>query len=157
MGKTVTIMRTFNRFFAAVTAVLVLLFAAANVILWTDGPGSGKPWRVEINRLALQLETEGSGLILTVNAILGAMAVLVISVMLYVASAVLAPFERLADVPYELSKGNLTVPVKETKSRFFGRFIWGVDMLREYIEQQKKRELDLQRDKKPFCSPFPTI
>lgn len=53
MGKTVIIMRTFNRIFAAVTAVLVLLFAAANVILWTDGPGGGKPWRVEINRLAL--------------------------------------------------------------------------------------------------------
>lgn len=38
--------------------------------------------------------------------------------------------------------------VKEDKSRFFGRFIWGVDLLRENMEQQKQRELDLQRDKK---------
>ncbi len=87
-------------------------------------------------------------LILTVNGILGVMAVVIISIMLYVKFAVLAPFEKLTDVPYELSKGNLTVPVKETKNRFFGRFIWGVDMLRENIEQQKKRELDLQREKK---------
>ena len=68
--------------------------------------------------------------------------------MLYIKFNILAPFERLTDIPYELSKGNLTVPLKETKNRFFGRFIWGVDMLRENIEQQKKRELDLQREKK---------
>ena len=85
---------------------------------------------------------------LTVNVILGVMAVLIISVMLYIKFSILAPFEQLTDVPYELSRGNLTSPIKETKNRFFGRFIWGVDMLRENIEQQKKRELDLQRDKK---------
>lgn len=68
--------------------------------------------------------------------------------MLYVKFAVLAPFEKLTDVPYELSKGNLTAPVKETKNRFFGRFLWGVDMLRENIEQQKTRELELQKEKK---------
>jgi signal transduction histidine kinase len=61
---------------------------------------------------------------------------------------ILAPFETLTDVPYELSKGNLTVPIQESKSRFFGRFVWGVDLLRENMEQQKQRELALQKDKK---------
>ena len=79
---------------------------------------------------------------------LGVMAAVIISVMLFVKSKILAPFEQLTDVPYELSKGNLTIPLKETKNRFFGRFIWGVDMLRENIEQQKKRELELQKEKK---------
>lgn len=87
-------------------------------------------------------------LAVTLNVILGVMASVIIFVMLYVKIQILTPFERMTDVPYELSKGNLTAPLKETKNRFFGRFIWGVDMLRESIEQQKKRELDLQRDKK---------
>lgn len=190
-------MKAFNRIFAAVIAVLVVLFVAANIILVADVSGSGRPYRVEINRLALQIETEGRAdisdceyvtnierygenfystesdyvvreingelyrfdyktevggdrtrLAVTVNVILGVMAVLIISVMGYVKFAVLAPFEKLTDVPYELSKGNLTAPVKETKNRFFGRFIWGVDMLRENIEQQKSRELELQKEKK---------
>ena len=181
----------------AVIGALAILFVVANSILLADSSGSGRPYRVEINRLARQIETDGyadisgckyvtgieeyggdffstdsdyavreingvlyrfdyradsdSGsmrLIVTVNVILGVMAVLVISVMLYIKFCILAPFERLTDVPYELSKGNLTAPVKETKNHFFGRFIWGVDMLRENIEQQKKRELDLQKDKK---------
>lgn len=86
--------------------------------------------------------------IFVVNVILGVMSAAIIAVMLYVRFKILAPFEKLTDIPYELSKGNLTAPVKETKNRFFGRFIWGVDMLRENMEQQKERELDLQREKK---------
>lgn len=87
-------------------------------------------------------------LIITVNIILGIMALLIIAVMIFIRIKILTPFEKLTDVPYELSKGNLTTPVKETKNRFFGRFIWGVDMLRENMEEQKERELKLQRDKK---------
>ena len=89
-----------------------------------------------------------TNLIITVNVILGMMAAVMLGVMLYIRLKILGPFERLSDVPYELSKGNLTAPVKETKNRFFGRFIWGVDMLRENMEQQKERELELQRDRK---------
>ncbi len=89
-----------------------------------------------------------TGLIVTVNSILGIMAAVILAVMLYIRFKILQPFEKLTDVPYELSKGNLTAPVKETKNRFFGRFFWGVDLLRENMEQQKERELDLQRDRK---------
>ena len=83
-----------------------------------------------------------------VNAVLGTMAILFIAVMLYIKLAILAPFERLSSIPYELSKGNLTAPIKETKNRFFGNFLWGIDILRENMEQQKQRELEMQKEKK---------
>lgn len=86
--------------------------------------------------------------ILVINVILGIMSAVIIAVMIYIRAKILAPFEKLTDIPYELSKGNLTAPVKETKNKFFGRFVWGVDMLRENMEQQKERELNLQREKK---------
>lgn len=68
--------------------------------------------------------------------------------MLFIRQKILKSFDELKDVPYELSKGNLTIPMKENKSRFFGKFVWGVNLLRENMEQQKKRELDLQKEKK---------
>lgn len=86
--------------------------------------------------------------IIVVNVILSIMSVVIIAVMIYIRAKILAPFEKLTDIPYELSKGNLTAPVKEAKNRFFGRFVWGVDMLRENMEQQKEREFNLQREKK---------
>lgn len=106
---------------------------------------SGELYRFDYNS---QGEKDRTALILTVNVILGIMAVMVISVLLYIRLNILRPFEQLTEIPFELSKGNLTVPLKEIKKRYFGRFIWGVNMLRENLEQQKERELDLQKDKK---------
>lgn len=85
--------------------------------------------------------------IIIVNIFLAVMAVIVITVFIFIRQKILLPFERLKDVPYELSKGNLIVPVHENKNHYFGKFLWGIDLLRENIEQQKQRELKLQKDK----------
>ena len=82
-------------------------------------------------------QSEYRDYLIPVNLTFGIMALVVIGALLYVRQKILAPFEMLTDVPYELSKGNLTVPIREHKSRFFGKFVWGVDLLRENMEQQK--------------------
>lgn len=82
------------------------------------------------------------------NISLTAALLATIAVMLYIRFKILKPFDKLTDVPIELSKGNLTVPIKQTKSSVFRRFIWGVDLLRENLEEQKQRELSLVRDRK---------
>lgn len=93
-------------------------------------------------------QSEYRDYLIPVNLTFGFMALVVIGALLYVRQKILAPFEVLTDVPYELSKGNLTVPIREQRSRFFGKFVWGVDLLRENMEQQKQRELELQKEKK---------
>lgn len=87
-------------------------------------------------------------LIAGMNISLGVMAAVMLGVLLFVRLRLLKPFHSLRELPYELSKGNLTVPLKENKSRYFGRFIWGMDLLRERLEQQKTEELRLQKEKK---------
>ena len=192
-------MKAFNRFFAAVIAAVLLLFAVANGILLRDKADNDRPYLVEVNRLSRKIQTdtfepsdltacdyvtavsgysenfynspsdyvvreingelyrfdyhtdrsaEKAKQMLIVNAILAGMSVLIVSVLFYTKRNILAPFNQLKDVPYALSKGNLTVPMKESKSRFFGNFLWGLDLLRENLEQQKERELELQRDRK---------
>lgn len=83
-----------------------------------------------------------------VNLLLLGIAAFVVILMLYIRQKILKPFLILREVPYELSRGNLSVPIQENKSRFFGRFTWGLDLLRQNIEEQKERELRLLRDKK---------
>ncbi len=193
-------MKSFNRIFAFVIALMAVIIITANIIvLLPEDTESGRPYRVEISRIAFEIEQNGfdgvdlseyeyvtnvekccdefyktqsdysvlkindvlyrfdytankisnkKGMLITMNIIIGIMSVTMIIGMLYIRQKILRPFEMLTDVPYELSKGNLTSPIKENKSRFFGRFIWGVDLLRVNIEQQKQRELALQRDKK---------
>lgn len=191
-------MKAFNRLFAAVLGVLAVIVLGANLFLIKiNGSDGGRPYMVEINRLALKIEQggldslnpsdfkyvtdiaeygedfyksesdyavreingrlyrfdyrvsdNGKAVIAAVNAILGIMSVFIITAVLYVKIKIILPFDRLKNVPYELSKGNLTLPLKESKSRFFSRFIWGVDLLRENMEKRKKREIELQREKK---------
>ncbi len=190
-------MKAYSRILVVLTAVIIAVFAAANLVLLRDQSDSGRPYKVEISRLVRVIEggaapdlsdclyvtgitaycadfyntdsdyvieeingtlyrfdyqadseADRSGQILIINIALGVLSAVIFAVLIYIRVKILVPFERLSDVPYELSKGNLTAPVKETKNRFFGRFIWGVDMLRENMEQQKERELRLQRDRK---------
>lgn len=86
--------------------------------------------------------------IAAVNCVLGALFVLMTGLLYYIHRHIIAPFGRLNDVPKELARGNLAVPIPEEKSRFFGKFAWGVNLLRESIEDGRKKEITMQRDKK---------
>ncbi|MDE7113331.1 MAG: HAMP domain-containing histidine kinase [Acetatifactor sp.] len=193
-------MKSFYKVSVVMLVVFAAVFALANLLLNVYcQPVNGRPYRGEINRLALQIAESGlesvdlsecayvtdivefgegfyssaddcvireingelyrfdystdniydnSVSVLIVNIVLCAAAVVVAVVLLYIRVHILLPFERLTSLPYELSKGNLAAPLKENKSRFFGKFLWGMDLLRENIEQRRSRELELQRERK---------
>lgn len=193
-------MKGFRKIFAAAVLLTAGIIGLINLSLFViKMPDKGRPYRVEINRIALQIEQDGlesvalSGyeyvndvvrygdnfygtasdyavreingelyrfdykvpdrtadrqVLLIVNAGLGVMGIFVLGSLLFVEKRILAPFERFANLPCELAKGNLTVPVRESRNRLFGKFLWGMDLLRENLEQRKSRELELQREKK---------
>ena len=82
------------------------------------------------------------------NCALGVLFLLVIGLLYYIRGHIIVPFGRLNDVPKELARGNLAVPIPEEKSRLFGKFTWGVNLLRESIENSRKKEIAMQKDKK---------
>lgn len=73
---------------------------------------------------------------------------LAFSVLCYLRQKILKPFHVLSEMPYELSKGNLQGDLPENKSRFFGKFVWGIAMLRDTLTAAKGRELKLEKEKK---------
>ena len=106
---------------------------------------------IEIGETLYRVEyTVGSGRhgIAVVNCVLGALFLLVTGLLYYIRGHIIVPFGRLNNVPQELARGNLAVPMPEEKSRFFGKFTWGVNLLRESIENSRKKEITMQRDKK---------
>ncbi|NLJ97181.1 MAG: HAMP domain-containing histidine kinase [Clostridiales bacterium] len=85
---------------------------------------------------------------LGVNIVIGFIFIIVMGFLIYIKHKIIKPFHLIQDVPYELSKGNLSVGLKENRSRYFGKFVWGLDLLREKLEEQKQKDLDLQKEKK---------
>lgn len=101
-----------------------------------------------IYKITYMVTYDNSYAMLWVNVIAVFFFIVTIIVLIYIKKKIIVPFNKLTDIPYELSKGNLTVPLKESKGKLFGRFLWGMDLLRENIEDNKKRELELQKEKK---------
>lgn len=86
--------------------------------------------------------------ILLMNGIALLLFVVMMMTLFYIRQKILLPFYHLSELPYELSKGNLSMPLYEDKNRFFGRFMWGMDLLRENLEENKEKQLELQKEKK---------
>lgn len=98
-------------------------------------------------RIEYKVNDDGSTFILMNIGMLTAL-ILTVLVFIYIGKKVIKPFDKMSSLTEELAKGNLSVPIKEEKSRFFGRFLWGMDMLRENLEDSKSKNLEYQKEKK---------
>ena len=85
---------------------------------------------------------------LIVNCAMTVFILINICVFAYVGFKLVKPFNDMSDMTYELAKGNLVKPLKADKNRFLGKFLWGVDMLRENLEDSKAKNLEYQKEKK---------
>ena len=190
-------MKSFNKVIAVTLVVIILVFAAVNIIP-RFSKNEASVLNVEINRVVREIDesgnipdtdrystisgiykqsenedffvsdneyvireidgslyrieyfeqTESINTTLYINIALGVFSLFVIAVLFYIRQNIIKPFSAITNLPYELSKGNLTIPLKENKNRFFGKFLWGLDMLREKLEDSRNAELELKKEKK---------
>ena len=98
-------------------------------------------------RFEYEVERDNRPFIL-LNVGLATFFLMTVGVLAYIGRTVIRPFNKMSDMTVSLAKGNLSTPLKEEKSRFFGKFLWGVDMLRENLEDSKTKNLEYQKEKK---------
>ena len=82
------------------------------------------------------------------NISLGILFLLSVFLVLSIGAKVIKPFQEMQYLTEELAKGNLSIPIKAEKSKYFGRFLWSMDMLRDTLESNREKELELQKEKK---------
>ena len=66
----------------------------------------------------------------------------------YIKREIMKPFQKITNMPYDLAKGHLKSDIKESKYKYFGKFLWGINMLRETLEDHKQKEMQLEKEKK---------
>lgn len=91
---------------------------------------------------------ETRSLLIFVQICLAAMGIFLVGILLYLKYQIILPFSRLSRMPKELAEGHLTGVVKEEKSRFFGQFVWGIGQLKDALYISRKRQLELEMEKK---------
>ena len=90
--------------------------------------------------------------IIVIDIILLLTLVTIVLVLVYLKRQIIKPFHVIENMPLELSKGRLNQGIKESESRFFGKFIWGLDLLRETLESQRKENLRLEKDRQTLIA-----
>lgn len=87
-------------------------------------------------------------LLIVSEIVLLIIAAMMLSVLLYMRKKIVIPFYRLSTLPEELAKGHFRGDVKEEKSRYLGRFMWGMGQLKDTLEISRQRQLELMKEKK---------
>lgn len=77
-------------------------------------------------------------IMLVMNIAIAVCMLIVIIYSLWIYRKVIVPFNRLSDYPERLSKGELTEKLPESKNRFFGKYIWSMNMLADKMENDRK-------------------
>ena len=101
-----------------------------------------KLYRIEYKRVS------NNYLVLYMNIIVGSMLIFTLVIMFYINMRIIKPFNKMEELAVSLAKGNLSMPIKAEKSKYFGKFLWGMDMLRENLEAARERELEYQKERK---------
>lgn len=74
--------------------------------------------------------------------------ILLLFLLLYIKNNIISPFIELSNMPYELAKGHLQRESYESKNKFFGKFLWGIGMLRDTLKDSRNSTLQLEKEKK---------
>lgn len=99
-------------------------------------------------RFDYKTETKGETLLWLVEGVFFALFCGGMALLVFIRYRILKPFHTLSTMPYELAKGNLQGELEESKSRYFGKFVWGIAMLRDTLNESREKELKLLREKK---------
>ena len=65
---------------------------------------------------------------------------------------VLKPFNTLSEYPERLAKGYMGEGIPESKSRYFGRYIWGMNMLRDRLSGDTRKLRQLEKEQLTLVS-----
>ena len=109
----------------------------------------------EINNKLYRIEyidkpPQNNTFLIMIDIVLAAFTLIIFVAFIYIRQTILKPFNELNSLPEQLSKRNLVLPLKEHKSRYFGKFIWGLDMLRHELENSRQKELEYAKNEKTF-------
>lgn len=100
-----------------------------------------------------QVVTSGNDLRYLVSMLLILISIGYLGMLAYLTKEVLLPFAKIKELPHDLAKGTMKKEVlrhhlKESKGRYFGKFIWGLGVLGETLEANEDKRLALEKEKK---------
>ncbi|MBO4591417.1 MAG: HAMP domain-containing histidine kinase [Eubacterium sp.] len=71
----------------------------------------------------------------------------IIAIILIGYNRIVKPFNNLSEYPERLAEGRLSEGIPETRSKLFGKYIWGMNMLKDEMKHKNTRMNQMEKEK----------
>ena len=90
--------------------------------------------------------------ILLCELIIAAVFVVAALFFVYIDRKVILPFNRLSEYPERIAKNENAAALPESKNRYFGKYIWGMNMLRDRLSGDTRKLRQLEKEQLTLVS-----
>ena len=97
-------------------------------------------------------EDKITGMIMAANAVIVLCFLIILVVLIYIHLAVIAPFRCLSEYPERLARLRDIQKLPENKNRYFGKYVWGMNMLADVLAASTKRIHTLESQRQTLVS-----
>lgn len=102
--------------------------------------------------LLFEYAENGNKHYLTYLVVIACSLLIIIAFIIYLQIRILKPFEDLTDYAVKISKNEISQKLPESRNRYFGKFIWGVNMLSDQIQGDKERIGKLMKERQTMLT-----
>ncbi len=78
--------------------------------------------------------------------------IILIAFFIYIDRKVILPFNKLSSYPEKIAKNETGEHIPESKERYFGKYIWGMNMLSDRLSGDRKKLRALEKEKQSLLS-----
>ncbi len=89
---------------------------------------------------------------LAVNIAIAACAIIAVALALFIRKKILTPFNRLSEYPERIAKMPDVAQLPEDRNRWFGKYIWSMNMLRDVLGKERKRAEKLECERQTLVA-----
>ncbi|MCR5530127.1 MAG: HAMP domain-containing histidine kinase [Saccharofermentans sp.] len=90
--------------------------------------------------------------ILLSEAVVAAAFVVLIAYFVYIDRKLLMPFNRLSSYPEKIARNETGEHIPETREKFFGKYVWGMNMLSDRLKGDRNKLRSLEKEKQTMIS-----
>ena len=103
-------------------------------------------------RFTYRVQRIPSSIFWIINTTLLGVILLVVYLLFYIRRQIIQPFHNMEAMATALKNRDFTYELPQQKHRFFGKFIWAIDVMKEELRHHEEKETALMKEKQTMIA-----
>lgn len=103
-------------------------------------------------RFTYQVQRIPSSVFWIINTTLIIVILFIVYILLYIRKQIIQPFHNMEAMANALKNRDFTYELPQQKQRFFGKFVWAIDVMKEELRHHEEKETELMKEKQTMIA-----